>query len=123
MSAKPRTSGPKAGGIKRDDKGRIVPGSAAIHPGGRPKVPEDIREALTVMAPRAVERLRQLLESADEDIAYKAAVHVLDRNLGMAVQPIKDVTDMTDDQIRAELKRMAREILTEDEEAPTHAAH
>ena len=59
------------------------------NPGGRPKVDPGVREALRAKTPRAVERLGELLESEDEEVALKAAIHVLDRNLGKPMQSVK----------------------------------
>jgi hypothetical protein len=89
--------------------------------GGRHRVPDDVKEALRALTPRGVERLAEMLESADEKIAIQAVKEVLDRNLGKPRQPV-DVTDMTDDEIRAELKRIVREsgLETDEAEEATH---
>jgi hypothetical protein len=78
----PHGTGPKnAGDFMRDDLGRFVPGNSA-NPGGRPGVPEVIKAKLRELSPRAVTRLGQLLDSADERIALEAARTILDRHLG-----------------------------------------
>jgi hypothetical protein len=67
--------------MARDDLGRWVPGTSA-NPGGRPGVPDVIKATLRELSPRAVERLGQLLDSADERIQLEAAKAILDRHLG-----------------------------------------
>lgn len=42
------------------------------------------------MTPRAIERVRELLESPDERVAMAAAKEVLDRNLGKPMQPTEN---------------------------------
>jgi hypothetical protein len=65
----------------RDDLGRFVPGTSG-NPGGRPGVPEVIKAKLRELSPRAVTRLGQLLDSADERVQLEAAKAILDRHLG-----------------------------------------
>ena len=65
----------------RDDLGRFLPGNSA-NPGGRPGVPEVIKSRLRELSPRAVQRLGELLNSADERIQLEAAKAILDRHLG-----------------------------------------
>ena len=59
----------------RDDLGRFVPGTSG-NPGGRPGVPEVIKAKLRELSPRAVTRLGQLLDSADERVQLEAALAV-----------------------------------------------
>ena len=67
--------------MERDDRGHWLPGRSA-NPGGRPGVPEVIKATLRELSPRAVKRLGQLLDSADERIQLEAAKAILDRHLG-----------------------------------------
>jgi hypothetical protein len=67
--------------VERDDRGHWLPGRSA-NPGGRPGVPEVIKATLRELSPRAVERLGQLLDSADERVQLEAAKAILDRHLG-----------------------------------------
>jgi hypothetical protein len=67
--------------MARDDRGHWLPGRSA-NPGGRPGVPEVIKATLRELSPRAVERLGELLDSADERIQLEAAKAILDRHLG-----------------------------------------
>lgn len=88
------------------------------NPGGRQAVPDEVKQAFDEMTPRAVAKLSELIDDPDADIALKAVIHVLDRRLGKPRQAI-DVTDMTDEQVREELRRVLRESgLSDEAEAP-----
>jgi hypothetical protein len=67
--------------VERDERGHWLPGRSA-NPGGRPGVPEVIKATLRELSPRAVKRLGELLDSADERIQLEAAKAILDRHLG-----------------------------------------
>lgn len=54
------------------------------NPGGRPKIPDEVKEALKAATPRAVARLVELMESADERVAIQACNSILDRSIGKA---------------------------------------
>ena len=61
--------------------GPWLPGRSANR-GGRPGVPEVIKATLRKLSPRAVKRLGELLDSADERIQLEAAKAIVDRHLG-----------------------------------------
>ncbi len=67
------------GGFKRGQSG---------NPGGRPKLPADIREAFKAKAPEALEVLIRCLQSDDDRIAMMAAQAILDRGYGKPAQTI-----------------------------------
>ena len=67
--------------MERNNLGHWLPGRSA-NPGGRPGVPDVIKATLRELSPRAVERLGELLDSADERIQLEAAKAILDRHLG-----------------------------------------
>ena len=67
--------------MERNERGHWLPGRSA-NPGGRLGVPEVIKATLRELSPRAVERLGELLDSADERIQLEAAKAILDRQLG-----------------------------------------
>jgi hypothetical protein len=67
--------------MARDDLGRWVAGTSG-NAGGRPKPPDGLRNRLAAMSPHAVERLFELLYSADERVSLEAAKTILDRHLG-----------------------------------------
>ena len=52
------------------------------NPGGRPKLPADIREAFKAKVPQALEVLTRCLQSDDDRIAMMAAQAILDRGYG-----------------------------------------
>lgn len=97
-------------------------GDPALPGAGRRKVAPEVKEALLDLTPHAIERLAQLVDSPDDKVAIVAVREVLDRNMGKPRQTI-DVTDMTDEQIRSELRRMVRESgLAEIDEDGDHAS-
>lgn len=75
-------SGQKAA-IKRDEKGRIVPGSGALHPGGRPPLTDAAREArkaAELHTPEAVATIVDLMRNAnDERVRLHAASKLFDK--------------------------------------------
>jgi hypothetical protein len=69
--------------IKRDAAGRVLPGSAAINPGGRPKgVIEDVRERLGPHTPEFCAALVELVRSPNETMRLAAIREFFDRVLG-----------------------------------------
>src|ERR1700757_5309317 len=67
--------------MARDALGHWLPGTTG-NAGGRPKPPEGMRPRLAELSPQAVERLGELLDSADERVRLEAAKTILDRHLG-----------------------------------------
>ena len=67
------------GGFQRGQSG---------NPGGRSKLPADIREAFKARAPQALEVLTRCLQSDDDRIAMMAAQAILDRGYGKPTQSI-----------------------------------
>ena len=68
------------------------------NPGGRPKLPADIREAFKAKAPQALEVLTRCLQSDDDRVAMMAAQAILDRGYGKPVQAID--ANITEDPVR-----------------------
>jgi hypothetical protein len=58
------------------------------NPGGRPKMPDDVKEALEGGSLRAAQRLVQLVDSPDERIALMASETVLSRLYGKPTQQV-----------------------------------
>ena len=58
------------------------------NPGGRPKMPDDVKDALEGGSLRAAQRLVQLVDSPDERIALMASETVLSRLYGKPAQQI-----------------------------------
>ena len=67
------------GGFRRGQSG---------NPGGRSKLPADIREAFKAKAPQALEVLTRCLQSGDDRVAMMAAQAILDRGYGRPTQSI-----------------------------------
>lgn len=67
----------------RDERGRFPAGESG-NPGGRPKLPAAVREALRGATLRAVETLIGLLDAEDSKIRLAAAAALLNRVIGPA---------------------------------------
>lgn len=67
--------------------GRFQPGVTG-NPGGRPKMPEELKTRLRDLGPKAVETLEHLLESEQERIRLAAAQTLLDRAYGKPSQEV-----------------------------------
>ena len=68
------------------------------NPGGRPKLPAEIREMFQAKAPEAFEVLSRHLQSPDAKVAIAAATQILDRAYGRPVQSID--ANITEDPVR-----------------------
>ena len=79
---------------KQSNGGRWVKGQSG-NPGGRPKMPEDLKRAMQGLAEDAIKVLREALSSDDERVRIMAAGHVLDRGYGKPTQAV-DLTAKTD---------------------------
>ena len=72
--------------IKRDKNGKFMKGYAG---GGRKPIPPDIKEALTQLIPKAVERLGAIIHHSEEDKLVMEAVKVVfDRVYGKPQQAL-----------------------------------
>lgn len=71
--------------VNRDETGRFVAGNKS---GGRPKVPEELREAIRASCPDAVRYLVEVMSNPKEKTAYRidAAKTLLDRGYGKPTQ-------------------------------------
>ena len=69
--------------IKRDSAGHFAPGVSA-NPGGKAKMPDDVKAALKAASPEAVALLVQVMQNPKEKTAYRleAAKTILDRAYG-----------------------------------------
>lgn len=78
--------------VLRNERGHLQPGSAPLNPGGRPKIPDEVKrevqEIFSGATPRAAQRLVELMDDPDSRIALSAASTLLDRVLGKAVTPV-----------------------------------
>ena len=50
--------------VVRDERGRIMKGSPALNPGGRPTMTPEVREVLTSTGGAAAEKLREIITDA-----------------------------------------------------------
>src|SRR5262245_25383639 len=71
----------------RTDKGRFAPGMSG-NPGGRPKLPTEMKEMFQAKAPEAFEVLCKHLDAKDLRVAVAAATQILDRAYGRPVQQV-----------------------------------
>jgi uncharacterized protein DUF5681 len=69
----------------RTKKGRFAPGVSG-NPGGRPKLPAEMKEMFQAKAPEAFEVLCRHLNSNDARVSVIAAREILDRAYGRPVQ-------------------------------------
>lgn len=84
-----RRAPPKAK-VARDEKGRIVAGSASLNPGGRPKAAREVFEARLMNLPQMLDALERIaLGGKSTDFAVVAAAKEwTDRVVGKAVQAL-----------------------------------
>lgn len=89
----------------------FAPGNR-LNPGGRPKVPPEVKALLKQHGPEAVKRIVELMASGDEKVALAAANSIADRAYGKAAQPVIGEdggpiqVDVGGEQVRAELAKM-----------------
>jgi len=91
------------GGFQRGQSG---------NPGGRSKLPADIREAFKAKAPAALEVLTRCLQSGDVRIAMMAAQAILDRGYGKPTQSID--ANINDDPVRYIVELPEKSATTEE---------
>ena len=70
--------------VMRDEHGRFMRGSVA-NPGGRSKLPDDVRQMLRDAAPEAVKTIIRRAREGD----VKCAIYICDRVLGKPTQPME----------------------------------
>lgn len=73
--------------VERDERGRIKGGS--LNPGGFSAAQREVMEALKNDGPRARKRLLELVDSADEKVAYQAATKILEYAVGKPKEQIE----------------------------------
>lgn len=80
----------------RDATGRFQKGQSG-NPGGRPKVPDNIKKALSELVPESIEVKRQILhdETAPLDLKNRVADSILDRVYGKPGYAVEDASAET----------------------------
>ena len=93
--------------VKRDKNGKFLPGNPG---GGRPKIPDDVKEATRAACPKAVAVLVALLDSKKELVRMDAAKILLERGYGKPVQ-MQDISlDMAGSvDVTAQIRRVLLE--------------
>lgn len=78
------------GDAPRDELGRLLPGSQLGRLGGRPPMPEELKQAVRRMAPTALEVLSSIVadEGAKKADRIRAAEVLLDRGYGKPAQSV-----------------------------------
>ncbi len=65
----------------------FAPGQSG-NPGGRPKLPNEVKELARAASEKAISRAIELMDSPDENVALKAISTVLDRGYGKPAQAV-----------------------------------
>ena len=92
----------------RDGTGKFQKGKSG-NPSGRKPVPPEIKEALTSLVPKAVERLQEIVnESTNEKIVIQAVQTVFDRVYGKPIQAV-DMKSENEHKIEVVLQEQAKE--------------
>ena len=93
--------------VKRDKNGKFLPGNPG---GGRPKIPDDVKEATRAACPKAVAVPVALLDSKKELVRMDAAKILLERGYGKPVQ-MQDISlDMAGSvDVTAQIRRVLLE--------------
>ena len=99
--------------VKREKNGRFAVGNPG---GGRPKIPEDVKEAIRTACPKAVDVLVAMLDSKKEAYRLEAAKTLLDRGYGKPTQ-MQDISlDMGGKlDITGQIRRVLLETETEND--------
>jgi hypothetical protein len=92
--------------VVRNELGRVVKGSA-LNPGGRPKLPAELREVAQAACPQAIQTVIALLDHRDPKIQLRAAEILLDRGYGRPVQALEAKVESVDHS-RAHLEALKR---------------
>ena len=96
---------------RRTGNGRFQKGESG-NPGGRPKLPAEMREMFRAKAPEAFEVLSRHLQSPDAKVAIAAATQILDRGYGKPTQSID--ANINDDPVRYIVELPEKSATTEE---------
>ena len=100
---------------QRDKAGRFLPGHKILSD-GRPKIPDDVKEALRAASPEAVALLVEIMQNPAEKTANRleAAKTILDRAYGKPAQSQDisfDVNNTAD--VLTQIRRVAMEQMND----------
>lgn len=78
--------------VSRDNRGRFTKGNKS---GGRPKIPDDIKEMCKALTPKAIETAKTIMldEEAKDADRLRAAEIILDRGYGKPAQSVNVETN------------------------------
>ena len=96
---------------RRTGNGRFQKGESG-NPGGRPKLPAEMREMFQTKAPEAFEVLCKHLHATDPRVSVSAATQILDRAYGRPVQSID--ANINDDPVRYIVELPEKSATTEE---------
>jgi hypothetical protein len=80
---------------RKPNSGQFQKGQSG-NPGGRPKIPDEIKQAFESYLPDAIKVLGRALKGKDERLAVMAAVHIAERVLGKPQQNVNAKVETTD---------------------------
>ena len=74
--------------VTRNEKGQIVKGSKSLNPGGRDKLPAEVRARLLYVTPEAVQTIIEIMRDkrVSAKVRLTAAQEILNRVYGRPVQ-------------------------------------
>lgn len=93
-------------------RGRPFPKGVSGNPGGRPKIPQDVKDAIRAACPEAVQRLIGYMGHENANIAMWAITELLNRGYG---KPVQEQTIQMDVTGVLHVRHQVREILLERE--------
>jgi hypothetical protein len=95
---------------RKNGPGRPFQPGQSGNPGGRKPIAAPVKAALAELNMPAIARLRQLIGSDDEDIALRACLAVLERNLGKVMQPVEvDASKLQDSELKRAVVDVAKQ--------------
>lgn len=117
MAETKKTSKPSAQSSKRAAPGRPFAKGKSGNPGGRPKLPEELKQAFRALAPEALKTLESVMRSskARPGDRIRAAETILNRGYGTPVQAVEvtgrdggPIESMTHEQALARLAELRK---------------
>lgn len=94
--------------LVRNQLGQVL--SGVLNPGGRPKLPAEIRAMAQAASPRALAKVIGLLDHEDARVSLRAAEILLDRGYGKPGHEIEEREEEASLSIAAEHVRVLRDL-------------